>query len=77
MEQYHLDEEGNINKSYLSCLNLVDLAGSERLDSTDTKIKNIEETGYINKSLFILTNVIKKLAENSSSNNKNIYIYTI
>ena len=77
LEQYHLDEEGNINKSYLSCLNLVDLAGSERLDATDKKIKNIEETGYINKSLFILTNVIKKLAENSSSNNKNIYIYHI
>ena len=48
LEQYHLDEEGNINKSYLSCLNLVDLAGRERLDATDTKIKNIEETGYTN-----------------------------
>jgi len=45
---------------------MVDLAGSERL-SEDEVIKNEvssnEETGYINKSLFVLSNVINKLAE--------------
>jgi len=74
IEQIHLDEEGNTIKSYFSCLNLVDLAGSERINKKDTKFKNMEETGYINKSLFMLTNVINKLAENSSSFNKNVYI---
>ena len=74
LEQFHLDEDGDISKSYLNCLNLVDLAGSERINKDDNKIKYIEETGYINKSLFMLTNVIKKLAENFSLNNKNNYI---
>lgn len=45
-----------------SLLNLVDLAGSERL--TDSKHDNVTETGSINKSLFLLSNVISKLAEN-------------
>jgi hypothetical protein len=44
-----------------SLLNLVDLAGSERL--TDSKHDNSTETGSINKSLFLLSNVISKLAE--------------
>jgi len=39
-------------------LNLVDLAGSERLSDEDSN----EETAYINKSLFVLSNVIHKLA---------------
>ncbi len=39
-------------------LNLVDLSGSERLSDEDSN----EETGYINKSLFTLSNVIHKLA---------------
>ena len=44
----------------------MDLAGSERLNE-DEVIRNEtnsnEETGYINKSLFVLSNVINKLAE--------------
>lgn len=41
-----------------SVLNLVDLSGSERLADEE----NTEETAYINKSLFVLSNVIYKLA---------------
>ena len=74
LEQFYSDEEGNVNRSCFSCLNLVDLAGSERINEKENKKKNIGETGYINKSLFMLTNVINKLAENSSSLNKKIYI---
>jgi len=39
-------------------LNLVDLSGNERLADEE----NSEETAYINKSLFVLSNVIYKLA---------------
>ena len=74
LEQFFSDEEGDVNRSCFSCLNLVDLAGSERINEKENKKKNIGETGYINKSLFMLTNVINKLAENSSSINKKIYI---
>lgn len=46
------------------CLNLVDLAGSERLNEFEVKAHDqLGETGHINKSLFILANVINKLAE--------------
>lgn len=45
-----------------SVLNLVDLAGSERL--SDVGNKQIEETSHINKSLFVLSNVVYKLSEN-------------
>ena len=48
-------------------LNLVDLAGSERLNEYDNKKDTIGETGHINKSLFILANVINKLAEDRHS----------
>ncbi|MFS8159854.1 MAG: hypothetical protein ACMG6E_06520 [Candidatus Roizmanbacteria bacterium] len=48
-------------------LNLVDLAGSERLNEFDNKSDTLGETGYINKSLFILSNVINKLAEGKST----------
>jgi hypothetical protein len=40
-------------------LNLVDLAGSERVGEEDST----EETGYINKSLFVLSNVVHKLSQ--------------
>jgi len=46
-----------------SMLNLVDLAGSERLNEFEYKSDTLGETGYINKSLFILSNVISKLGE--------------
>jgi len=46
-----------------SMLNLIDLAGSERLNEFDHRKETLGETGHINKSLFILSNVINKLAE--------------
>jgi centromeric protein E len=58
-----------MHKKY-SMLNLVDLAGSERLNEFDCKPSadhNMGETGYINKSLFVLSNVINKLAEGKSA----------
>jgi centromeric protein E len=44
-------------------LNLIDLAGSERLNEFEHRRETLGETGHINKSLFILSNVINKLAE--------------
>ena len=44
-------------------LNLVDLSGSERLSEEESN----EETGYINKSLFTLSNVIHKLANSKKT----------
>ena len=56
-------------KILYGCLNLIDLAGSERINEYDNSKNNIKngETGYINKSLFVLANVINKLAENKKS----------
>ena len=62
-------EQNKYNKNTFSCLNLVDLAGSERINDYDSKKNYTGETGYINKSLFVLTNVINKLAENSKKKN--------
>ena len=53
-EEVHM--KGNVR---LSVLNLVDLAGSERAND----VGDNSETNYINKSLFVLANVINKLAE--------------
>lgn len=50
-----------------SCLNLVDLAGSERLNDYDNKTEAFGETGHINKSLFVLANVVNKLAEGKNN----------
>lgn len=47
-------------------MNLVDLAGSERLNEFEHRKDTLGETGHINKSLFILANVINKLAEGRS-----------
>lgn len=45
-------------------LNLIDLAGSERLNEFEVRQpEQLGETGHINKSLFILANVVNKLAE--------------
>jgi hypothetical protein len=44
-----------------STFNMVDLAGSERL--AESGAQSIEETSHINKSLFVLSNVINKLSE--------------
>lgn len=50
-------------------MNLVDLAGSERI--TDVGNKQIEETSHINKSLFVLANVVYKLSESMRGSNGN------
>ena len=47
-------------------LNLVDLAGSERASQTGAEGARLKEGGFINKSLFILSNVIQKLGEGAS-----------
>ena len=67
LETSTLDEESNTVYNKYSLLNLVDLAGSERVNKDENS--NSSETGYINKSLFALSNVINKLSEN-----KNIHI---
>lgn len=48
-------------------MNLVDLAGSESLNDNGGNESLTRETGHINKSLFCLTNVIKKLASGKVS----------
>lgn len=53
-----------------SVLNLVDLAGSERLSQSGHG--SVEETSFINKSLFVLANVIYKLSENKKGNQNHI-----
>ena len=60
------DEESNTIRNKYSLLNLVDLAGSERINNSENN-KNNNETGYINKSLFALSNVINKLSENKNN----------
>jgi hypothetical protein len=54
---------GGAGPKKYSMLNLVDLAGSERLNEYEYRTDTVGETGFINKSLFILSNVINKLAE--------------
>ena len=48
-------------------LNLVDLAGSERLSELEVSTDSHGETAHINKSLFTLSHVISKLAENKKA----------
>lgn len=59
-EQQKLHIKGSVR---FSVVNLVDLAGSERI--SDVGGDN-SETGFINKSLFVLTNVINKLSDSCS-----------
>ena len=62
------DNKNNTLRNKYSLLNLVDLAGSERINKDERFINyNNNETGYINKSLFALSNVINKLSENKNN----------
>ena len=72
IENFEIKEQGEIGPTKYSCLNLVDLAGSERINEYESKNITTGETGYINKSLFVLAHVISKLAENSQG--KKIHI---
>ena len=72
IESFEIKEENDITTSKYSCLNLIDLAGSERINEYESKNVTTGETGYINKSLFVLAHVINKLAENNQG--KKIYI---
>ena len=65
LETSTMDEENNAVYKKFSLLNLVDLAGSERVNKDENN--NSNESGYINKSLFALSNVIKKLSENKNT----------
>ena len=70
LETSFQDNKNNIIRNKYSLLNLVDLAGSERINNNERNINNINnnnETGYINKSLFALSNVINKLSENKNN----------
>ena len=67
LETSTIDKENNTIYNKYSVLNLVDLAGSERVNKDENINNNNNETGYINKSLFALTNVIKKLSENKNN----------
>ena len=49
---------------------MVDLAGSERL--AESGAQSIDETSHINKSLFVLSNVIYKLSEIKRGNQNHI-----
>ena len=62
IESVFKDDKG-LEYNKRSYLNLVDLAGSERIHDYDQKSELFTETGHINKSLFVLANVINKLAE--------------
>ena len=61
------DNEKNAIRNKYSLLNLVDLAGSERINKEERNNNYNNETGYINKSLFALSNVINKLSENKNN----------
>lgn len=74
IENFEIKEQGEIGTTKYSCLNLVDLAGSERINEYESKNITTGETGYINKSLFVLAHVINKLAENNQGKK---YIYLI
>ena len=63
IENFEIREEDNFSKSKYSCLNLIDLAGNGRINEYKKKNITTGETEYINKSLFVLANVINKLAE--------------
>jgi hypothetical protein len=72
IENFEMKNEGDISSTKYSCLNLIDLAGSERINEYESKNITTGETGYINKSLFVLAHVINKLAENNQG--KKIHI---
>ena len=72
IESFEIKEENDITTNKYSCLNLIDLAGSERINEYESKNITTGETGYINKSLFVLAHVINKLAENNQG--KKIHI---
>lgn len=61
-----------LKKKIVSSLNLVDLAGSERVAKTGATGIRMVEGGHINKSLTILTTVINKLTETTTT--KGTYI---
>ena len=72
IESFEMKEENDIITSKYSCLNLIDLAGSERINEYESKNITTGETGYINKSLFVLAHVINKLAENNQGKKMHI-----
>eukprot|EP00362_Geleiidae_sp_MMETSP1317_P000210 CAMPEP_0201282682 /NCGR_PEP_ID=MMETSP1317-20130820/6358_1 /ASSEMBLY_ACC=CAM_ASM_000770 /TAXON_ID=187299 /ORGANISM="Undescribed Undescribed, Strain Undescribed" /LENGTH=165 /DNA_ID=CAMNT_0047596199 /DNA_START=300 /DNA_END=797 /DNA_ORIENTATION=+ len=69
MLQKEVMEEGTTNRT--SIINLVDLAGSEKASQTGASGDRLKEGCAINKSLTVLGNVIKVLAEKAGGKAKN------
>eukprot|EP00347_Sterkiella_histriomuscorum_P017345 403349742 len=64
---FNQNDNQEVHLSYgtkYSVLNLVDLAGSERISESGSSA--LEETSHINKSLFVLANVIYKLSDSKT-----------
>lgn len=60
-------DPNNLENVITSKLQLVDLAGSEKISATGTTGITAKESIDINKSLFVLRNVINKLSDHSES----------
>lgn len=70
------DPSDNPNDVLQSKLALVDLAGSERIDKTGATGVTLQESIGINKSLFVLRQVIQALSEESNNNNSGVSVTT-
>ena len=57
---------GNTEYSITGKMVFIDLAGSERLKTTKSSGKVLQDTGFINKSLYVLGKVIAGLVRNGS-----------
>ena len=69
----HMDKNREYN--LMGRLTFVDLAGSERLKETKSEGKTLQETGNINKSLYVLGKVISGMArENGAQSHRNVSI---
>jgi hypothetical protein len=70
IEFKQLISEGGRMQEKLSVINLVDLAGSEKSGATGAEGSRLKEGAAINKSLTMLGQVIKVLAEKASGKAK-------
>eukprot|EP00603_Paraphysomonas_imperforata_P008060 CAMPEP_0114428580 /NCGR_PEP_ID=MMETSP0103-20121206/9009_1 /TAXON_ID=37642 ORGANISM="Paraphysomonas imperforata, Strain PA2" /NCGR_SAMPLE_ID=MMETSP0103 /ASSEMBLY_ACC=CAM_ASM_000201 /LENGTH=1182 /DNA_ID=CAMNT_0001597821 /DNA_START=245 /DNA_END=3793 /DNA_ORIENTATION=+ len=71
----NLSENMDADREYnlMGRVTFVDLAGSERLKETKSEGRTLQETGNINKSLYVLGKVISGMArENGAQNHRNV-----
>lgn len=66
------ETKNDVTSRRFSKLSLVDLAGSERQKSTEAAGQRLKEAGSINKSLFLLGNVIRDLVDVANGKPKHI-----